>query len=49
LKVCFLGKLAGFTLEKPAECTRRALNLSWMTYDSEGAEKSLPALMAHMG
>jgi Protein of unknown function (DUF3531) len=44
----FLAKLGGFN----AECLQAhegAADLSWLNYDSEDAERSLPALMHNMG
>lgn len=44
----FLGKLGAFNAEN-LQVHEEGADLSWMTYDSEGAEKSLPALMHNMG
>ena len=44
----FLGKLGGFNAEN-LQCHEEGVELGWMGYDQEGAERALPALMHNMG
>ena len=44
----FLGKLGGFNAEN-LQCHEEGVELGWMGYDLEAAERALPALMHNMG
>jgi hypothetical protein len=44
----FLGKLGGFNAEN-LQVHEEGVDLSWMTYDGDDAERALPALMHNMG
>jgi hypothetical protein len=45
----FLGKLGGFNAENLQTHEQEGVELSWMAYDPEPAERALPALMHNMG
>jgi len=44
----FLGKLGGFNAEN-LQAHEAGADLSWLSWDREGAEQALPALMHNMG
>jgi len=44
----FLGKLGAFNAEN-LQCHEEGVELGWMGYDLEAAERALPALMHNMG
>lgn len=44
----FLGRLGGFNAEN-LQVHEEGADVSWMSYDNEGAESSLQALMHNMG
>ncbi|MFZ9172738.1 MAG: DUF3531 family protein [Vulcanococcus sp.] len=44
----FLGKLGAFNAEN-LQVHEEGADVSWMGYDNEGAERSMPALMHNMG
>jgi len=44
----FLGKLGGFNAEN-LQAHEEGVDLSWMAYDGDGAERAMPALMHNMG
>jgi len=45
----FLGKLGAFNAENLQTHEQEGVDLSWMAYDGEAAERAMPALMHNMG
>lgn len=45
----FLGKLGAFNAENLQTHEQEGVELSWMAYDPEAAERAMPALMHNMG